>query len=153
MVRTIPNLLLSVLAAITMIPAATAPALEDPAHSKAFIIVTGEVSSLGQREGEGGLVLVTATVGTDEGTVTVGLAPVSVFRQTGFLLREGDQVVIRLIQVPGETVSPVQMVDNRTLDSAIRLRSIRGEPLWDGEGRWHGGFCGHGMEENHAARY
>ena len=144
MARTIPILLLASLLASTTIPASPA---------RAFIIVTGEVAGLGQIQGEGGLNLVTATVRTAERTVTVGLAPASVFRQTGFLLREGDQVVMRLFQAPGAKLSPVQMVDNRTLDRSIRLRSIRGEPLWDGEGLWRGGFCGHGMEERHASRH
>jgi hypothetical protein len=145
--------MLAVLSAGMVVPSSQAFEPAGPAHSRAFIIVTGEVTGLGQRAGEGGLALVTATIRTGEGPLTVGLAPASVFLQTGFLLRNGDQVVIRAIQAPGEELLPAQMVDNRTLDSAIRLRSIRGEPLWDGEGHWHGGFCDHGKEENHAARY
>jgi hypothetical protein len=141
--------MIHILLLVSLLASTTSPA----SPARAFIIVTGEVSSLGQIQGEGGLNLVTATVLTDQRTVTVSLAPAAVFRQTGFLLREGDQVVMRLFQAPGETLSPVQMVDNRTLDSSIRLRSIRGEPLWDGEGLWHGGFCGHGMEKRHVSRY
>ena len=142
MVWKIPFLLLAALPASTTSPGSPA---------QAFIIVTGEIAGLGQVQGEGDLYLVTATVRTAGRIVTVGLAPASVFRQTGFMLREGDQVVIRLFQAPGENLSPAQMVDNRTLGSSIRLRSLRGEPLWDGEGLWHGGFCRHGMERRHAS--
>ena len=133
-------------------PASPDPASLNPGFAHAFTIVSGEVQSLGRVPGEGGLVLVAATVRTADRNVTIALAPPSVFRQTGFLLREGDRVNVRLFRIPGEGPVSVQKIHNRTLDRSIRLRSIRGEPLWDGEGQWHGGFCTDFMEHEASAR-
>ncbi len=121
-------------------------------QAHAFLIVTGSVAGLGHVAGEGGLDLVTATIRTSNGTVSVGLAPASVFRQSGFMLREGDRVAMRLFRIPAAEPPRAQMIHNRTTEKSIRMRSIRGEPLWDGEGRWHGGFCVHGMDDENASR-
>lgn len=122
----------------------------DQAHG--FLIVEGRVVTLGSESGEGGLDLVTATLRTATGSLSVGLAPESVFRQTGFPLQEGDDVVIRLFQESGGILPPAQMVQNRTRNRAIRLRSILREPLWDGKGIWQGGFCTHRIGARHASR-
>ena len=152
MVRPAPALLLILVLTISPAPLFSAENSGTGDQAQGFLIFEGRVVAFGAVPGEGELDLVTATLSTETGAVSVALAPRSVFHKTGFLLREGDNVVVRLFQGLGEATPTAQMVNNRTRNRAIRLRSIRGEPLWDGKGRWQGGFCTHDMELQHAAR-
>ena len=67
----------------------------------------------------------------------VRLAPVEAFERSGFELRKGDPIRIRLFV--SDDPPAVQRIRNLRTGEVLRLRCLHGEPLWDrhhrGDGR------------------
>jgi hypothetical protein len=59
----------------------------------------------------------------------VRLAPLNAFERSGFELREGDPIRIRLIV--SDDPPAVQRIRNLRTGAVLRLRCLHGEPLWD----------------------
>ena len=113
----------------------------DPLQSRTihtFNIVEGQVLHLNWIEGEDGLPIRSAVIVDGDRQLRISLAPASVLDQTGFTLETGDRLTVRLFSAAADGPAQVQKAMNRTSGVSVRLRSIHGEPLWDGNGRWHG---------------
>ena len=59
----------------------------------------------------------------------VRLAPLDAFERSGFELREGDPIRIRLFV--SDDPPAVQRIRNLRTGAVLRLRCLHGEPLWD----------------------
>ena len=59
----------------------------------------------------------------------VRLAPTEAFERSGFELREGDPIRIRLFV--SDDPPAVQRIRNLRTGAVLRLRCLHGEPLWD----------------------
>lgn len=59
----------------------------------------------------------------------VRLAPIEAFERSGFELREGDPIKLRLFV--SDDPPAVQRIRNLRTGAVLRLRCIHGEPLWD----------------------
>ena len=59
----------------------------------------------------------------------VRLAPIEAFERSGFELRKGDPIRIRLFV--SEDPPAVQRIRNLRTGAVLRLRCLHGEPLWD----------------------
>jgi hypothetical protein len=59
----------------------------------------------------------------------VRLAPIKAFERSGFELREGDPIRIRLFV--SDDPPAVQRIRNLRTGAVLRLRCLHGEPLWD----------------------
>jgi len=68
------------------------------------------------------------------------LAPDTALSQTGFEIEAGDRLRARVF-LTGEDALEAHKVMNLSRGMMIRLRTLRGVPLWDGSGRWQGGPC------------
>lgn len=73
------------------------------------------------------------TIQTEDGTVLVGMGPVSFAAAQGFTARPGDEVVVTGFYEDGEYRAG--QVKNLTTGQTLTLRQQDGHPLWAGQGR------------------
>lgn len=113
-----------------------------PAEPAALTVIEGRVAKVDAVEGEGGLPVVRVQLEGDKGIRRLLLAPAGVLEEIDFAVAPGDRIRARTFVPPGEgppEEAAVQKIMNLTKSRMIRLRTLRCEPLWDGEGVWQGG--------------
>jgi len=70
--------------------------------------------------------------------IDVLLAPEAALRQTGFEIEPGDRVRASIF-LSGADRAEAHKVLNVSRNTMVRLRTLRGVPLWDRAGQWQGG--------------
>jgi hypothetical protein len=106
-------------------------------------MVAGQVISIAETPGEGGLAVVTVRVSSSADASRVWellLAPRSALSEIDFEVEEGDQLKARIFPA-GEGPAKVHKVLNLTRRKMVRIRTLSQIPLWDGTGAWQGGPC------------
>lgn len=133
--------MVAILALLILRPLSTASA--DGYHEalrSQLLTLDGEVVALGTTDGEGSLVLVTATLRSQTKQQTewrLLLAPQDVLEEVGFEISEGDHLRARVFPDPSGShlVHKVWNVETR---NDIRLRTLYRVPVWDNDGEWQG---------------
>ena len=101
-----------------------------------------------------GVVIAVETLATESGMTTVRLrvddpepeeievllAPEAALRQTGFEIEPGDRVRASIFLSAADRAEAHKVL-NVSRDTMVRLRTLRGVPLWDRAGQWEGGPC------------
>lgn len=133
--------LVAILALLILGPISTASADGDhEALRSQLLTLDGEVVDLGTTNGEGSLVLVTATLRsqtTQQAEWRLLLAPPDVLEEVGFKVSKGDLLRARVFPDPSgnHLVHKVWNVETR---NDIRLRTLYRIPVWDNDGEWQG---------------
>ena len=130
------------LACVACLPLVAAPLVAgDPRSS--LLMVEGNVSSVIEEPGEGGLAIVAVRLAAEPGASRgweLLLAPRPALEEIGFEIEEGDHLKARIF--PSEHgPAKVHKVLNLTRRKMVRIRSLSQIPLWDGRGIWQGGGC------------
>jgi len=72
--------------------------------------------------------------------IEVLLAPEAALRQTGFEIERGDRVRASIFLSAADRAEAHKVL-NLSRNTMVRLRTLRGVPLWDRAGQWQGGPC------------
>jgi hypothetical protein len=128
---------------LALAPAARAAAEEehDDADLRAQLVTfDGEVVRLAERPGEGGLGVVAAMLRTLESPpreVEVLLAPAGAMLAAGLVVEAGDHLRVRAFPAERGPLL-VHRIWNLTHRGDARLRTLRRDPVWNGDGDWQG---------------
>lgn len=106
-------------------------AAADVERDRALLVVSGRVESMEQAPGEAGQAWTDVWIvpeGDGAARLHVRVAPTGILAAVEFRLATGDRVQARVFS----DVTPfmVQQIRNRETGRVLRLRGLRGEPLW-----------------------
>jgi hypothetical protein len=130
----------TLLALSSVAPAASDDDLDERNLRAELLTLDGEVTRLEELPGEGGLAVLAVTIFNDEmrpRDVELLLAPAGAMLEAGVTVTLGDRLRVRAFPAEQGPLL-VHRIWNLTHRGDARLRTLRRDPVWNGDGDWQG---------------